>query len=288
MAYASMLALMFSTLLVLSSSSLPGKKVALDAMFDGTPRGQSLKGSAGSHSRGQGKTAGETRINAKDGLTYVWIPAGTFRMGCSPGDHQCRDREPGYRPGPWEEPHTVTLTRGFWMGQTLVTHEAYKRVMRVHGLYPDRFYPEKGLPEVKDMWKDANAYCTAVGMRLPTEAEWEYAARAGTTEARYGDVDAIAWYKGNSGGHTHPVAQKRPNAWKLYDMLGNVREWTNDWFEENYFLHSPAQDPQGPPTGDSKVIRGTSYLWEAYTVRATNRIINGDSVIGFRCAGELP
>lgn len=243
---------------------------------------------AGSPSPGPGKAAGETRPNAKDGLTYIWIPPGTFRMGCSPGDNHCRDRDPRYVTGPWEEPHTVTLTKGFWMGQTLVTHEAYNRVTRAHHGLPDPRYPEKGLPQTFITWKDANAYCHAVGMRLPTEAEWEYAARAGTTGARYGDVDAIAWYKGNSGGHAHPVAQKQPNAWKLYDMLGNMRQWTNDWFEEKYFLHSPAQDPQGPATGDSKMIRGTSFLGEAYEVRASNRIINGDIEIGFRCVGDLP
>jgi formylglycine-generating enzyme required for sulfatase activity len=247
---------------------------------------------AGQASRGPGKTPGETRLNPKDGLMYVWIPPGTFRMGCSPGDTQCRDRYPGHVSGPWEEPHTVTISKGFWMGQTLVTQDAYYRVTHKHR--HDDPYPGKDMPIQEVDWEHANAYCTAVGTRLPTEAEWEYAARAGTTGARYGDLDAIAWYKNNSGGHPHPVKQKQRNAWGLYDMLGNLRQWTNDWYGENYFLHSPAVDPQGPPgpassgPAPSRMLRGGSYLLDASSIRASERVMkNGDSNPGFRCAGNL-
>ena len=222
---------------------------------------------------------GETKVNPKDGLTYVWIPQGTFQMGCSPGDSQCQSDE--------SPAHTVTITNGFWMGQTEVTQAAYQRVTETN---PSSF-PGDGLPVEQVSWDDANAYCTAVGMRLPTEAEWEYAARAGSTASRYGDLPAIAWYTFNSEGQTHEVAQKQPNAWKLYDMLGNVWEWTIDGYDENYYSQSPSQDPQAPLSGNLG-LRGGSWLNHPSYVRASfrSRVEPGsrDPNNGFRCAGEVP
>jgi hypothetical protein len=156
-------------------------------------------------------TAPVTRTlhDGKDGLKYVWISPGAFTMGCSPGDNQCDGDE--------KPPHPVTITKGFWIGQTPVTQEAYKRVT---GKSPSHFQGAS-LPVEQVSWDDAVGYCRAVGLRLPTEAEWEYAARAGSASARYGTLDDIAWYSANSGARTHPVAQKLPNAWGLYDMLGN-------------------------------------------------------------------
>jgi len=99
-----------------------------------------------------------------------------------------------------------------------------------------------------------------VGMRLPTEAEWEYAARAGSTTARYGDPGASARYHDNSGDSTKPVAQRHPNSWGLYEMDGDVWEWVQDWYDRNYYGQSPATDPQGPSLGLSRVLRGGSWV----------------------------
>ncbi len=163
---------------------------------------------------------GATRVNPKDGLTYVSIGPGTFMMGCSPGNSECGT----YEANP---PKPTTISKGFWIGQTDVTQEAYQRVT---GSNPSHFTGPK-LPVESVNWTDAQNYCEAVGgMRLPTEAEWEYAARAGTKGARYGDLDQIAWYDKNSGHTAHEVANKTPNDWRLYDMLGNVWQWTTDSF----------------------------------------------------------
>ena len=159
--------------------------------------------------------AGTTWVNPKDGLTYVWVAPGKFMMGCSPGDTDCH---------PDETPHEVTIDHGFWIGQTLVTQGAYKRVT---GENPSFYKHGDQFPVEKVDYIDAYGYCVGVGMRLPREEEWEYAARANTTGARYSDdLDAIAWYKDNSYGHSHEVGKKEPNAFQLYDMLGNMWQWT--------------------------------------------------------------
>ncbi|MGC2210277.1 MAG: formylglycine-generating enzyme family protein [Candidatus Korobacteraceae bacterium] len=189
--------------------------------------------------------AGTTMVNPNDGLTYVWIPAGKFMMGCSPGDTNCDYNE---------TPHEVTLDHGFWMGQTLVTQGAYKHVT---GENPSFYKHGEQYPVEKVDYIDAYGYCVAVGMRLPSEAEWEYAARANTTGARYSDdLDSIAWYKDNSMGHSHPVAEKKPNGFGLYDMLGNMWEWTTD--------------RSGTDAG-GVFLRGGSWMVRANTLRVSNR-----------------
>jgi formylglycine-generating enzyme required for sulfatase activity len=218
----------------------------------------------------------KTKISPKDGLTYVWIPPGHFQMGCSPDDSDCRDNE---RPV-----HPVTLTKGFWMGQTLVTQAAYKKVM---GSNPSQFKGDQ-LPVDTVTWDDAQAYCKNIDMRLPTEAEWEYAARGGNPSARYGPVADIAWSIEQSAGTTHPVALKKPNAYGLYDMLGNVWEWVSDWYGP--YDSAAGIDPQGPQTGKNHLLRGGSWLYDASIVRVSYRYSfeggDRDYIDSFRCAGN--
>jgi formylglycine-generating enzyme required for sulfatase activity len=177
----------------------------------------------------------------------------------------------------------VTLTKGFWLAESEVTQAAYERVVRKN---PSAF---KGpdLPADNVTWYDAAGYCKHVEARLPTEAEWEYAARAGTKGELYGSLDEVAWYGGNSGGQPHPVRQKMPNGFGLYDMLGNATEWTNDWYQDGL---AGGTDPQGPPSGDDKVLRGATWSEYAQAVRASARgraprnATNRQT--GFRCAAD--
>jgi formylglycine-generating enzyme required for sulfatase activity len=232
---------------------------------------------------------GTVRANSTDGLQYVWIPAGTFMMGCSPGDTEC---DPDEKP-----PLEVTITQGFWIGQTEVTVAAYKRFAAAAGrTMPaspnfNNGWANGNMPVVNVSWQDAQAYCGWAGGRLPTEAEWEYAARGGSTDARYGAIDFIAWYHQNSGGQTHEVAQKRANGLGLYDTLGNVWEWVNDWYDENYYRNSPSQDPRGPSSGQLRVLRGGSWNYVARLVRVSGRVgVNPEFrnlSLGFRCVGEV-
>jgi formylglycine-generating enzyme required for sulfatase activity len=224
--------------------------------------------------------AGDTMVNAKDGLTYAWIPPGIFTMGCSPGDSECQN---------YEKPaHPVKITRGFWLGATPVTQAAYRRVI---GTNPSSFRRDDHPVETVS-WDDADRFCNQIGGRLPSEAEREYAARAGTTDSRYAALDDIAWYAANSGEQTHPVGQKKANAWGLYDMLGNVVEWTTDFFDGEYYRRSSAEDPLGPPVGSGqRILRGGSWATAARDVRVSFRGATEPGIrrsgIGFRCVAEL-
>jgi formylglycine-generating enzyme required for sulfatase activity len=217
-----------------------------------------------------------TKVSRIDGLTYIWIPRGAFQMGCSPGDSECSDDE--------KPAHPVTITKGFWIGQTLVTQAAYSKVV---GANPSTYHGAQ-LPVEEVSWDDAKAYCDRVQMRLPTEAEWEYAARGGTAGARYGPVDLIAWYGVNAQSMTHDVALKQANAFGVYDMLGNVREWVADWYGP--YNATAAVDPKGPSTGQYRAAHGASWYDSAEIARASSRSNNGDGCTpachGFRCAAN--
>jgi formylglycine-generating enzyme required for sulfatase activity len=228
---------------------------------------------------GAGPVAGETREHPKDGLSYVWIPSGKFTRGCSRDDGGCYPNE--------SPKHEVTITRGFWLGQTPVTEVAWARFLEATRKGARTLRSE--LPVVNLSWEDVREYCKWAGLRLPTEAEWEYSARAGNTEARYGKPEDIAWYWWNSGGRRCPVRGKQANGWKLYDMLGNVWELVSDWYGN--YEKADAVDPKGPLNGEFRVLRGGSWRNGSRIIRASYRyrIKQGsrDSNIGLRCVWEL-
>ena len=193
----------------------------------------------------------------------VYIQGGTFQMGSKKGDSD-------------EKPiHTVTVS-GFFMDKTEVTQAQYRKVM---GKNPSRFSGCDDCPVESVIWHDANEYAKRVGKRLPTEAEWEYAARGGNKTNGYkyaggNSIGNVAWYNGNSGSKTHPVAQKQPNELGLYDMSGNVWEWCSDWYDSKYYKSSPKHNPQGPNAGPSRVLRGGSWFNVDVSCRVANRSRN--------------
>jgi formylglycine-generating enzyme required for sulfatase activity len=177
-------------------------------------------------------------------MEFVKIAAGEFMMGCSTGDSQCNaDENPRHR---------VQITKAFEIGKYEVTQAQWTAVM------PDNASSGKGNNrpvetvsklEAQDFIAKLNAKNDGYLYRLPTEAEWEYAARAGKDTPYSGTLDQVAWFAGNSDDETHPVGQKKPNAWGLYDTQGNVREWVSDLYAANYYSNSPAADPTGPLPG---------------------------------------
>ncbi len=170
------------------------------------------------------------------------------------------------------------------MSQTEVTQAAFRRIMA----YNPSVFDGDNLPVESVTWVEADAYCTAIGGRLPSAAEWEYAARAGTTGSRYGNLDDIAWYWNNAKFATHPVGKKKPNAFGLYDMLGNVVEWTYTWYWVQ--LNQENINPTGPSTAEYKELRGGGWWDDPELVRASYRrrfeTTDEDYNIGFRCASE--
>lgn len=214
-------------------------------------------------------TAGEVRSNPRDNQKYVWIPPGRFRMGCSPTEHDDCKNYPKEKPA-----HMVRITRGFWMGRTEVTQAAYQRRI---GKNPSN-EKAKDRPVERVTWFDAQHYCEVVGGRLPTEAEWEYAARAGSTRQFYSEMDGIVWHAGAS--------EKKPNRWGF--ALGNLLEWVSDWYDEEYYKSLPSLsiDPHGPPKGTERSVRGG--VWSDGDIRLPGRLgfrPERDFIdVGFRCA----
>ena len=263
---------------------------------------------------GEGQTAGEKKTLNIKGIdyTFCWCPAGGFTMG-SPETEEGRNEEA-------ETPHEVTLSRGFWLLESEVTQAMWESVMETtiqeqtnkKEKYRDLVGVGPDYPMYNVSWDECKKFCEELSklsgesMRLPSEAEWEYACRAGTRTAIYtGDLkilgqnnapalDAISWYGGNSSvGYTgegcdsseweekqysgspsgvHPVGQKEANAWGLRDMIGNVWEWCQDWYDKEYYKESPTTDPTGPESGSDRVYRGGSWYSYAGDCRSAYRI----------------
>jgi formylglycine-generating enzyme required for sulfatase activity len=192
----------------------------------------------------------------------------------------------------------VRITKPFYLGKYLVTQEQWGAVM---GNNPSLFDgPKNPVEEVS--WNDCQRFVEKLNEKFaeekgrfafPTEAQWEYACRAGsTTRYCYGDDESrlgeYSWYRENSGNRTHPVGEKKPNAWGLYDMHGNVGEWCADWCDWGYYANSPVDDPTGPSGGSSRVFRGGWWLTDAWHCWSASRCLNApefrDCDLGFRVA----
>jgi formylglycine-generating enzyme required for sulfatase activity len=191
---------------------------------------------------GQGSKPGANSTKNSGRIEFVKIAPGEFMMGCSVGDTACdADEKPAHR---------VQITKAFEIGKFEVTQAQWVAVM---GSNPstnkgdDRPVETVSKQDAQDFLAKLTARNDGYKYRLPTEAEWEYAARAGAPLPA--SLDDVAWYAGNSGDETHPVGQKKPNAWGLYDTLGNVREWVADQWAMNYYASSPVVDPTGPAAG---------------------------------------
>ncbi len=195
-----------------------------------------------------------------DGIEFVWIPAGSFVMG----DEYAKPA------------HRVTLSKGFWLGKYEVTQAQWQSVMRSN---PASFKGDD-LPVETVSWNDCQAFIQRLNdigngkYRLPTEAEWEYACRAGTTAGySFGDsytrLGDYAWYRSNSGGKTHNVGEKRPNAWTLYDMHGNVYEWCSNWYGK--YSSASEIEPKGAVSGKYRVLRGGSCMMRPGDCRSATR-----------------
>jgi len=218
------------------------------------------------------------------GQTFVYIPPGTFMMG-SPPDERARSVD--------EAQHRVTLTKGFYLQTTEVTQYQWQAIMESQQAYFQKCGPLCPVESVS--WHEAQKFIEMLNQRpgthryrLPTEAEWEYAARAGTTGAFAGSIDAMGWHRDNAGGTPHPVGRTSPNAWGLHDMHGNVSEWVQDW--HGAYPSGSVTDPQGPAQGYFRVNRGGGWDMPAFGCRSAQRIINGPgsiaSTLGFRLVAE--
>jgi formylglycine-generating enzyme required for sulfatase activity len=205
------------------------------------------------------------------GMKFVLIPAGTFMMGADKNfEKAVADEFPR---------HQVKISKPFYLGVCEVTQKEWTAVM---GNNPSIFKGEDK-PVDTVSWEDAQDFIQRLNekeghsrYRLPTEAEWEYAARAGSTSTYFFGNDKFqlgdyAWHYDNSGYESHPVGQKRPNAWGLYDILGNVWEWVGDRYRGIYYANSPSSDPTGPISGDARVVRGCGWNDDAGYCRSANR-----------------
>jgi formylglycine-generating enzyme required for sulfatase activity len=223
-------------------------------------------------------------------IEMLLVPPGTFQMGCIMGSNQ-------YGCNGSEQPvHTVTLTNAFYLGRYEVTQSQWVARMGSNPSYFQDSSDSASRPVEQVSWTTIQGYLGVTGMRLPTEAEWEYACRAGTQTPFYngstddGTVGALAWYGsccgGNSGGETHAVGGKAANGFGLHDMLGNVWEWVNDWY--GTYPSIAETNPTGPVSALGRVLRGGSWLHPASSMRSSSRDYvspdNSFEVVGFRVA----
>lgn len=242
-------------------------------------------------------------VNPRDGAEMCWVPPGEFRMGSTPEEiewayGQAQDAIADQAKREWFEDegpaHQVKLAAGFWMYRCEVTNGQFRRFKKSHrsGAREGQSLDGERQPVVRVSWRDAKAYCDSVGAALPTEAQWEYACRAGTTTRYFWGEDAAlageyanvpdqaaakvwrAWKVFDlSDGYaaTAPVGSLKPNAFGLCDMIGNVNEWCGDRYAADYYQNTPEQDPPGPTSGDSHVMRGGSWSVQWYDCRCGNR-----------------
>ena len=230
-------------------------------------------------------TTGDVFTDSATGMQMVFVKGGCYQMGDTFGD--------GYAN---EKPVHEVCVNDFYIGKYEVTQGQWQRIM---GNNPS-YYKNCGdnCPVEQVSWNDIQQFIQRLNnqsgkqYRLPTEAEWEYAARSGGKSEKYAggnDVDAVAWYDGNSGRETHPVGQKQPNGLGLYDMSGNVWEWCSDWYGEKYYGQSFRDNPDGPSSGSYRVLRGGSWLNKPRYVRVAIRVryfpVYRSSYYGFRLAG---
>ena len=230
----------------------------------------------------------EIKYTNSIGMDFVLIPTGTFMMGSDKNDLAASENE--------KPRHKVTISKPFYMSRYEVTQEQWQAVMgsnpyslkRTNPAWedllkaPGKFIGKRNPATVS--WNDAQNFIKRLNSneghnryRLPTEAEWEHAARAGTDTAySFGgnikNLGRFAWYGEEFGsGSTHPVGQKKPNAWGLYDVHGNVWEWVQDWYGGDYYSSSPSADPAGPSSGTERVVRGGSWHHTAGSWRSAFR-----------------
>ena len=210
------------------------------------------------------------------GMEFVWVEGGCFSMGCGAWDADCPNRE---------QPEHEVCVNGYWIGRFEVTQGEWKKLM---GTNPATHRISDRHPADRISWNDSldiieklNSRKYGLRFKLPTEAEWEFAARGrGRPDPFSGgkDVEVVAWYLTNSADVPHAVGTKSVNSQGIYDMSGNVREWVEDWYDPEYYQKSPAQNPQGPRAGTMRVIRGGSWSGNFHTVRTTSRAWNGPTV----------
>ncbi|MDR1657478.1 MAG: formylglycine-generating enzyme family protein [Deltaproteobacteria bacterium] len=230
---------------------------------------------------------GPETIKTSLGMILVKIPAGSFVMGAGEGFSGDADYE---RPA-----HQVIISKPFWLGVYEVTQDQWSQVMGTSPAEPKRAFSS---PVNNVSWDDASLFVTKLSQsdgrayRLPTEAEWEYAARAGSDTAYHfgSDPELLSNYgwcaESFSKGQVHQVGQKKPNGFGLYDMHGNVAEWVADWFSEDYYAQKVKTDPQGPPSGTEKLLRGGAWSSDPKVCQSAWRDTNLPMVrsksIGFR------